>query len=89
MTVPYYAANAGVTMKVLKEQAVLGVSLSDILYTERGQAAVYYTNQDFSFKRRGDSRILRFSFTYKLGDASIAKKKARENASKSELERAQ
>jgi len=88
VTVPYYAANVGTTVKMLKDQATLGISLSDLFYTERGQATARYTNQDFSFRRKEDSRILRLSFAYKLGNRTIKAKKTRENASQSELDRA-
>jgi hypothetical protein len=88
-TVAYYSANAGTNIKLFKNQGNLSISLADIFFTERGQASTRYTNQDFSFKRKNDTRILRFSFTYKLGDTGLTVKKRRENASQDELNRAQ
>ena len=85
----YYALNAGCTLKLLQGRAVASLSLADIFYTERGAADVHYTAQDFGFYRRNDTRLLRLSFTYKLGNAQQAAKALRQGAAQEERSRAQ
>ena len=87
-SVSYYALNAGATLKLLDNKAILSLSLADLLYTERGAADVHYASQDFGFYRRNDTRLLRFSFTYKLGNRGLARKSQREGAGQDERNRA-
>ena len=65
-------SNTGFTLRVLDNKARLSISVADILCTERGAAAVHYINHDFGFYRCNDTRLLRFSFTYKLGNTGLA-----------------
>ncbi len=88
-SVLYYAVNAGATLKVLQDKAVISLALADIFYTERGAADVQYIAQDFGFYRRNDTRLLRFSFTYKLGNTQLAAKALRQGAAQEERGRAQ
>jgi hypothetical protein len=88
-SVSYYAVNAGATLKVLQDKALISLALADIFYTERGAADVQYTAQDFGFYRRNDTRLLRFSFTYKLGNTKLAAKTLRQGAAQEERGRAQ
>ena len=87
-SVSYYALNAGATLKLLDNKAILSLSLADLLYTERGAADVHYASQDFGFYRRNDTRLLRFAFTYKLGNTGLARKSQREGAGQDERNRA-
>ncbi|MDJ0366535.1 TonB-dependent receptor [Hymenobacter sp. H14-R3] len=84
----YYALNTGATLKMLDNKAILSLSLADLLYTERGAADVHYASQDFGFYRRNDTWLLRFSFTYKLGNTGLARKSQREGAGQEERNRA-
>ncbi|MGI4742774.1 MAG: hypothetical protein ACRYG7_47050 [Janthinobacterium lividum] len=81
----YYALNAGATLKLLDDKAVLSLSLADLLYTERGAADVHYASQDFGCYRRNNIRRLRLSLTYKLGNTGLARKSQREGAGQGEL----
>lgn len=87
-SVAYYSVNAGATLKLLENKAILSLSLADIFYTERGAADVHYQSQDFGFYRRNDTRLLRFTFTYKLGNAGLASKRQRQGAAQEERNRA-
>ncbi|RZK25760.1 MAG: hypothetical protein EOO63_15610, partial [Hymenobacter sp.] len=87
-SVSYYALNAGATLKLLDNKALFSLSLADLLYTERGAADVHYASQDFGFYRRNDTRLLRLSFTYKLGNTGLARKTQREGAGQEERNRA-
>ena len=87
-SVAYYALNAGATLKLLQNKAVLSLSLADIFYTERGAADVQYQNQDFGFYRRNDTRLVRLTFTYKLGNTGLAKQSTHEGAGQEERSRA-
>jgi hypothetical protein len=87
-SVSYYALNAGATLKLLENKAILSLSLADLLYTERGAADVHYASQDFGFYRRNDTRLLRLAFTYKLGNTGLARKSQREAAGQEERNRA-
>jgi outer membrane receptor protein involved in Fe transport len=84
----FYAANAGLTLKALQGKAVVSLALADIFYTERGAADVRYTSQDFGFYRRNDTRLLRFSFTYKLGNNKLATPNRHNGAAQEERSRA-
>lgn len=84
----YYAANAGITLKLLQNKALLSLSLADIFYTERGAADVRYQSQNFGFYRRNDTRLLRLAFTYKLGNTGLAAKSQRQGAAQEERNRA-
>jgi outer membrane receptor for ferrienterochelin and colicin len=87
-SVSYYALNAGATLNLLNNKAVFSLSLADLLYTERGAADVHYTSQDFGFYRRNDTRLLRLTFTYKLGNTGLPHKSQREGAGQEERNRA-
>lgn len=87
-SVSYYALNAGATLKLLDNKAILSLSLADLFYTERGAADVHYASQDFGFYRRNDTRLLRLSFTYKLGNTGLGRKSQREGAGQEERNRA-
>ncbi|MGI4872121.1 MAG: outer membrane beta-barrel family protein, partial [Janthinobacterium lividum] len=87
-SVSYYALNAGATLKLLDNKAILSLSLADLLYTERGAADVHYASQDFGFYRRNDTRLLRLAFTYKLGNTGLPRKSQRAGAGQDEVERA-
>jgi outer membrane receptor for ferrienterochelin and colicin len=87
-SVSYYALNAGATLKLLDNKAILSLSLADLLYTERGAADVHYASQDFGFYRRNDTRLLRLAFTYKLGNTGLTRKSQREAAGQEERNRA-
>ena len=87
-SVAYYALNAGATLKLLHNKAVLSLSLADLFYTERGAADVQYQAQDFGFYRRNDTRLLRLAFTYKLGNSGLPKQSPREGAGQEERSRA-
>ncbi len=87
-SVAYYSLNAGATLKLLQNKAVLSISLADIFYTERGAADVHYQNQDFGFYRRNDTRLLRLAFTYKLGNTGLTTKRQRQGAAQEERNRA-
>jgi hypothetical protein len=87
-SVSYYALNTGFTLKLWQNKGVVGLSLADLFYTERGAADVHYTNQDFGFYRRNDTRLLRFTFTYKLGNTTLAGKSQRAGAAQEERSRA-
>jgi hypothetical protein len=84
----YYAVNAGATLKLLDNKAILSLSLADLFYTERGAADIHYASQDFGFYRRNDTRLLRLAFTYKLGNTGLARKSQREGAGEEERKRA-
>jgi hypothetical protein len=88
-SVSYYALNTGFTLKLWQNKGVVGLSLADLFYTERGAADVHYTNQDFGFYRRNDTRLLRLTFTYKLGNTTLAGKSQRAGAGQEERSRAQ
>ena len=64
------------------------MSLADLLYTERGAADVRYASQDFGFYRRNDTRLLRFTFTYKLGNTGLTRRNQRQAAGQEERNRA-
>jgi hypothetical protein len=87
-TVSYYALNAGATLKLLEGKMLVSMSLTDLFYTERGAADVHYAYQDFGFYRRNDTRLLRLSLTYKLGNAELTAKSQREGAAQEERNRA-
>lgn len=84
----FCAANAGATLKLLQDKASLSLSLADIFYTERGKADVHYANQDFGYYRRNDTRLLRLTFTYKLGATKLTTPSKRNGAAQEERNRA-
>jgi hypothetical protein len=87
-SVPYYAVNAGFKLTVWQDKLLLALALADLFYTERGAADVHYTSQDFGFYRRNDTRLVRLSLTYKLGNAQQTAKSLREGAGQEERGRA-
>jgi hypothetical protein len=73
---------------VLQDKLLLSLALADLFYTERGAADVHYASQDFGFYRRNDTRLVRLSLTYKLGNAQQAAKSLRQGAGQEERGRA-
>ncbi|WP_161787233.1 outer membrane beta-barrel protein [Hymenobacter sp. IS2118] len=79
------ALNLGVQKSLLNERATLRLSLNDALFSARQRGTVRYQDLDVSFLSYGESRQLRASFSYKLGNQQL--KAARKRSTGLEEER--
>jgi outer membrane receptor protein involved in Fe transport len=79
------ALNLGLQKTLLNERATFRLSLNDALFTAKQRGTVRYQDLDVSFLSYGESRQLRASFSYRLGNAQM--KAARKRATGLEEER--
>jgi Outer membrane protein beta-barrel family/Carboxypeptidase regulatory-like domain len=79
------ALNLGLQKTLLNERATVRLSLNDALFSARQRGTVRYQDLDVSFLSYGESRQLRATFSYKLGNAQM--KAARKRATGMEEER--
>lgn len=79
------ALNLGLQKTMLNERATFRLMLNDALFSARQRGTVRYQDLDVSFLSYGESRQLRASFSYRLGNAQM--KAARKRATGLEEER--
>jgi outer membrane receptor protein involved in Fe transport len=79
------ALNLGLQKTFLNERATFRITLNDALFSARQRGTVRYQDLDVTFLSYGESRQLRASFSYKLGNAQM--KAARKRATGLEEER--
>jgi len=65
------ALNLGVQKSLLNERATFRLSLNDALFSARQRGTVRYQDLDVRFLSYGESRQLRASFSFKLGNAQM------------------
>jgi iron complex outermembrane recepter protein len=65
----------GVKKTVLKEKASIRLTFLDMFNTQRWQQTVLFANQDFTYRRKWESRGLRIQFSWRFGKTEY---KARE-----------
>ncbi|WP_167855118.1 outer membrane beta-barrel family protein [Hymenobacter wooponensis] len=79
------ALNLGLQKTLLHERATLRLSLNDALFSNKQRGTVRYQELDVNFLSYGESRQLRASFSYKLGNQQL--KAARKRSTGLEEER--
>ena len=79
------ALNLGMQKTLLNERATLRLGLNDAFFSAKQQGTVRYQNLDVRFRSYGESRQLRLSFSYKLGNQQL--KAARKRSTGLEEER--
>ena len=79
------ALNLGLQKTWLRERATFRLSLNDALFSARQRGTVRYQDLDVRFFSYGESRQLRATFSYKLGNAQM--KAARKRATGLDEER--
>ena len=79
------ALNLGLQKTLLNERATFRLSLNDALFSAKQRGTVRYQDLDVSFLSYGESRQLRATFSYKLGNAQM--KAARKRATGIDEER--
>ena len=80
------ALNLGLQKSLLNERATFRLSLNDALFSAKQRGTVSYQDLDVRFLSYGESRQLRISFSYKLGNGQM--KAARKRATGIDEERA-
>ena len=65
------ALNLGLQQNLLRERATLRLSLNDALFTAKQRGTVRFQDLDVRFLSYGESRQLRLSFSYKLGNQQL------------------
>ncbi len=66
------ALNLGLQKSLLHERATLRLGLNDVFFSARQQGIVRYQNLNVGFQSYGESRQVRLSFSYKLGNLQLA-----------------
>ena len=66
------ALNLGLQKSLLHERATLRLGLNDVFFSAKQQGTVRYQNLDVGFQSYGESRQVRLSFSYKLGNLQLA-----------------
>ncbi|MDO9634810.1 MAG: outer membrane beta-barrel protein [Paludibacter sp.] len=80
---PSYTINFGLQKKILKNQGVIKVSVSDIFKTSQSKAYAKYDNVDIQVLNKWDTRRVNITFNYRFGKDDF---KTRANRSTSSTE---
>ena len=70
----------GVRKTFLKDRATLGVTMLDIFNTQRWQQSVNYANQNFTYRRKWESRGLRIQLSWRFGKTTFKERERTTNA---------
>ncbi|PJJ54688.1 TonB-dependent receptor domain-containing protein [Hymenobacter chitinivorans] len=65
------ALNLGVQKTLLQERATLRLAMNDVLFTAKQRGTIRYQALDVDFLSYGESRQVRLSFSYKLGNQQL------------------
>lgn len=84
---PGYSIDLGLQKKILKDQGILKVSVSDIFETANGGAYAKYDNVDIEVMNRWDSRRLNITFNYRFGKDNFKTRANRTTSSGEEQNR--
>jgi hypothetical protein len=87
VVLPSYSVDLGVQKKILKDQGVIKVSVSDIFETANGGAYAKYDNVDIEVMNKWDSRRLNITFNYRFGKDNFKTRANRSTSSGEEQNR--
>jgi hypothetical protein len=87
VVLPRYTLDFGLQLKVLKNQGVLKLSVSDIFKTANGGAYARHDNVDLDVMNHWDSRKLNVSFNYRFGKDNFKTRSNRSTSSSEEQNR--
>ncbi len=85
---PIWSLNIGVQKKVMKNNGIIKLNVSDVFYTNQVHADVNYTDYHENFLVTRDSRVATVSFTYKFGKNSVPGARRRQGGAEDVKERA-
>jgi len=86
---PRFTLDLGFQKKVLKDQGVIKVSVSDIFKTANGGAYAKYDNVDIDVNNTWDSRKLNLTFSYRFGKDKFNTRSNRATSSSEEQNRSE
>lgn len=84
---PQFTLDLGFQKKVLKDQGVIKLSVSDIFKTANGGAYIRYENVDMEVMNHWDSRELNLTFSYRFGKDNFKTRANRSTSSSEEQNR--
>lgn len=82
-----YSIDLGIQRKVLNDQGLIKIALSDLFNTGCGSAYAKYGNVDIDVSNKWDSRQLNVSFSYRFGKNDFKNRSNRSTASSEEQQR--
>lgn len=86
---PRFTLDFGLQKKVLKDQGVVKVSVSDVFKTANGGAYAKYDNVDITVNNIWDSRKLNVTFSYRFGKDNFKTRSNRATSSSEEQDRSE
>lgn len=87
VVLPRFTLDLGLQKKILKDQGMIKLSVSDIFKTASGGAYAKYENVDMDVINRWDSRRLNITFNYRFGKDDFKTRANRPTASSDEQNR--
>ena len=84
---PMGSLTIGLQQKVLKGQGKLGLTLSDIFYTEQVSGTIQYQDINLIYSQRSASRNARLTFSYSFGNQSLKAARNRKTGAETESNR--
>ncbi len=79
--------NVGLRKSFDKNKVNLKLSLNDVLNTQRNRGATKYSNMDFNFIEKGETRVASFSLSYRFGSNDNKPERRRSTGLESESNR--
>lgn len=71
--------NVGISKQILKTKGTVRLSVRDILYTQKINGAIQFSNIDAAFQQTRDSRVVNLNFTYRFSKGKLANGQKRRN----------
>lgn len=68
---PIRGISAGVQTRILKNKGVLKLNVTDLLFTQKIQADVSFTDYKEHFLVTRETRVATLAFTYKFGNSNV------------------
>lgn len=84
---PMGALTIGLQQKIMKGQGKLGLTVSDIFYTEQVSGTIQYQDINLIYSQRSASRNARLTFSYSFGNQSLKAARNRKTGAETESNR--
>ena len=71
--------NVGISKQIMKTKGTVRLSVRDILYSQKINGAIQFSNIDAAFQQTRDSRVVNLNFTYRFSKGKLANGQKRRN----------
>jgi hypothetical protein len=69
------AMNLGVSKQIMKGKGSLRLNVRDVLWTQKANGSIKYSNIDAAFQQQRDSRVVNLGFTYRFNKGKVGQRR--------------